>query len=82
MQSLTHIDFGVENNNKDLKFKVGNHVRISKYKNIFEKVTFQTGLKFFLLKKVKNTVPWTRVISNLNNGEEIIKKKLQKTNQK
>ena len=26
-----------ENNNKDPKFKVGDHVRISKYKNIFAK---------------------------------------------
>ena len=29
------IDFGIENNEKDPKFKVGDHVRISKYKNIF-----------------------------------------------
>ena len=31
----TYIDSGVENNDKDAKFKVGNHVRISKYKNSF-----------------------------------------------
>ena len=30
----TYIDFVVE---KNLKFKVGDHVRISKYKNIFAK---------------------------------------------
>ena len=30
-----HIDFGKENNNKDPKFQVGDHIRISKYKNIF-----------------------------------------------
>ena len=39
----------------------------------------------FVIKKVKNTVPWTYVINDLN-GEEIIgtfyKKELQKTNQK
>ena len=39
----------------------------------------------FVIKKVKNTVPWTYVINDLN-GEEflhwnIYKKKLQKTNQ-
>ena len=38
----------------------------------------------FVIKKVKNTVPWTYVINDLN-GEEIIgtfyEKKLQKTNQ-
>ena len=38
----------------------------------------------FVIKKVKNTIPWTYVISDLN-GEEIIEtyyeKELQKTNQ-
>ena len=34
----TYIDFKKEVNDKDPKFKVGNHVRISKYKNIFAKV--------------------------------------------
>ena len=33
----TYIDFGIENNDKDSKFKVGDHVRISKYKNVFPK---------------------------------------------
>ena len=32
-----YIDFGKEVNDNDSKFKVGNHVRISKYKNIFAK---------------------------------------------
>ena len=31
----TYIDFKKEVNDKDPKFKVGDHVRISKYKNIF-----------------------------------------------
>ena len=30
-----YIDFTKEVNDKDLKFKVGDHIRISKYKNIF-----------------------------------------------
>ena len=38
-----------------------------------------------MIKKVKNTVPWTYIIGDLN-GEEIVgmfcKKELQKTNQK
>ena len=33
----THIEYGVENNDKDPKFKVGGCVRMSKYKNIFAK---------------------------------------------
>ena len=32
-----YIDFEKEVNDKDPKFKVGDHVRISKYKNIFTK---------------------------------------------
>ena len=36
-KSSTYIDFSKENNKKGPKFKVGNHVRISKYKNIFAK---------------------------------------------
>ena len=35
--SNTHIDFNKENNQEDSKFEVGDHVRISKYKNIFPK---------------------------------------------
>ena len=31
VKSSTCIDFGAENNDKNLKFKVGDHVRISKY---------------------------------------------------
>ena len=43
-----HIDFGKENNNKDPKFQVGDHIRISKYKNIFANDILQVGLKRFL----------------------------------
>ena len=44
----TYIDFKKEVNDKDPKFKVGDYVRISKYKNILLKDTCQTGLKKFL----------------------------------
>ena len=37
VKSGTYINFGVENNDKDPKFKVGDHVRIPKYENIFVK---------------------------------------------
>ena len=33
----TYIDFGVKHNDKDPKFKVDDHVKISKYINIFTK---------------------------------------------
>ena len=48
IKSSTYIAFDVENNDKDLKFKIGDHVRISKYKNIFAKVKLYIGLKKFL----------------------------------
>ena len=37
LKSSIHIDFDQKNNNENSKFKVGDHVRISKYKNIFTK---------------------------------------------
>ena len=80
----TYIDFKKEVNDKDPKFKVGDHVRISKYKNIFAKgYTPNWSEEVFIVSKIKNTIPWTYVINDLN-GEEIIgtfyEKKLQKTN--
>ena len=36
-KSKTYVNFNFENSHNDLKFKVGNYVRISKYKNIFAK---------------------------------------------
>ena len=82
----TCIGFDIENNAKDTKCKVQDHVRISRYKAFLQKVTFQIGLKkFSWLKKVKTTMPWTYVVSD-HNDEEIVatfyKKELQKPNQK
>ena len=82
----TYINADKEINNKDPKFKVGHHVRISKYKNIFAKgYTPNWSEEVFVTKKVKYTVRWTYVINDLN-GEEITEtfyeKELQKTNQK
>ena len=81
----TYINIDKEINTKDPKFKVGGRVRISKYKNIFAKgYTPNWSEEVFIIKKVKNTVPWTYVINDLN-GEEITRtfyeKELQKTNQ-
>ena len=67
-----YIHFGKGSNNKDSKFQVHDLVRISKYKNIFAKeYTPNWSENFFMIKKVRNTVPWTYVISDLN-GEEIV----------
>ena len=68
----TYIDSIDEVNDKDPKFQAGDHVRISKYKNIFAKgYTPNWSEEIFVIKKIKNTVPWTYVISDLN-GEKII----------
>ena len=80
----TYINIDKEVNNKVPKFKVGDRVRISKYKNIFAKgYTPNWSEEVFVIKKVKNTVPWTYVIDDLN-GEEIMgtfyEKELQETN--
>ena len=40
----TYIDFFEKVNDKDSKFEVGDHVRISKYKNIFAKGWIHTKL--------------------------------------
>ena len=82
----TYIDSSKEISNEDPKFKIGDIVRISKYKNIFAKGYVPNwSEEVFVIKQVKNTVPWTYVISDLK-GEEIIRtfyeKELQKTNQK
>ena len=82
----TYIDFKKEVNDKDHKFKVGDHVRISKYKNIFPKgYTPNWSEDVFVISEIENTVPWTYVINDLN-GEEITgtfyEDELQKTNQR
>ena len=57
---------------KDPKFKVGSHVRILKYQNIFAKGYTPNWFELvFVIKEVKNTVPWTYFINDLN-GEETI----------
>ena len=56
-----------ENNNKDPKFKIGDFVKISKYKDIFAKDYAPSwSEEIFVIKKVKNTVPWTYVINDIN----------------
>ena len=72
-------------NDKYPTFQVCNHVRISKYKNIFARGYTPNFSEDFGISKNKNTVLWTYVNNDLN-GEEILgtfyEKELQKTNQK
>ena len=49
-------------------------MRISQYKNIFAKgYTLNLSEEIFVIKKIKNTVPWTYVINDL-----MVKKLLEK----
>ena len=63
-----------EHNEKDSRFKVGDRVTISKFKNISKEI--------FIVDKINDTVPYTYNLKDLN-GEEIIggfyDKELQKS---
>ena len=78
-------EYNVDSNDEDPKFKIGDHVIISKYKNIFAKgYTPNWSEEVFAISKIKNTVLWTYDINDLN-GVEIVgtfyEEKLQRTNQ-
>ena len=80
--SDSYVEYNEDSNKKEPKFKVSICVRISKYKNIFAKGYMQNWSD--IVSKIKNTVPWSYVISDVN-GEPIAghfyEKKLQKTSQ-
>ena len=85
VKSNSYAEYNVYSNEKDPKFKVGYHVRISKYKNLFAKAyTPNWSEEVFVVRKIKNTFPWTYVINDLNSEEiagTFYKKELQKFNQ-
>ena len=83
--SNSYAEYDENSNEKDPKFKVGDHVRISKYKSIFAKgYTPNWSEEVFVVSKIKNTVPCTYVVSDFH-GElitgSVYEKELQKTNQ-
>ena len=78
----TYNESSKEINYQDPKFKIGDIVRISKYKNIFAKCYVPNWYEeVFVIKKIKNTVLLTYVISDLK-WEKKGDLKFQKTNQK
>ena len=61
----TYIEYNVKQNDKDPKFKVGDHVKILKYKNIFAKnYTPNCSVEVFVIEKVKSTLPWAQIVSD------------------
>ena len=68
----SYAEYNEDFNKKNPKFKVGDHVRISKYEHIFAKGYARNwSEEVFVVSKIKNTAPWTYVVNNLS-GEEII----------
>ena len=60
----------VDSKEKGPKFQVDDHVRILNYKNTFAKVYTLNWLdEDFVIRKTKNTVPWTYVVNNLNGAK-------------
>ena len=82
VKSSTYIDSSKDINHEDSKFKIFDISRTSKYETIYVP---NWSEEVFVIKNIKNTVPWTYVISDFK-GEEIVgtfyEKELQKTNQK
>ena len=86
VKARTYINSSKENNEKVPKFKIGDIVRISKYKYTFAKdYPPKWSEEVFVIKNVKNTVPWTYVINDLNDEAifgTFCEKELQRANQK
>ena len=55
---------------KILNLKIGDNLKISKYKNSLAKCNVPIRFEHvFVVKKVEHTVPWTYFISDLKDGE-------------
>ena len=86
LKMVLFTEYNNEPNEKTLNLKYVIMSGFQSTKMFLLKDTVQTGVKkSLLLKKIKNNVPWSYVISDLNE-EEIVgtfyEKELQKTNQK
>ena len=81
----SYAEYNQNSDEKDPKFKVSDHVRISKYKNIFAKGYAKNwSQEVFVVSKIKNTVPCTYAISDLNSEDitgSFYEKELQETTQ-
>ena len=86
--SDSYAEYNEDSNVIKPKFKIGDHVRISKYKNIFaNRYTQNWSEEVFVVSRIKNTVLQTYVISDLNGKpiagsfyEKLFMKKLVKKN--
>ena len=81
----SYAEYNEDSNVTKPEFKVGDRVRNLKYKNVFAKgYTQNWSQEFVIIRKIKNKIPWTYVISDIN-AEPIARsfdeKELQKTSQ-
>ena len=68
----SYVESNEDSNKRNPKFKVGDRVRISKYKNIFAKGYVPNwSEEVFIINEIKNIVPWTYTISDLNDEKVI-----------
>ena len=85
VKSKSHAEYNVDCNDKDPKFKIGDHVRISRHKKVSAKeYAPHWSEEVFVIKKVKNTFLWTYVIMDLNSEDTVgtfYEKEFQNTNQ-
>ena len=78
----SYAEYNENSNKKNPKLKIGDRVRISKYKNIFAKgYAPNWSEEVFLISKIKNTVPWTDVVSDLK-GEKLLKDFMESNSRK
>ena len=84
VKASTCFVFDIENNDKNLMFKVGDCKWISKHKNILSTGYSPNGSeKVFVIKKIKTTLLWTYFIRDLKCEqivEKLYEKELQKAN--
>ena len=86
---IFYAEYNSDSNEKELKFKVSDHARIPRYQNIIAKgYTPNWSEESFTISKIKNTVPWTDVISDLNGTkidgtlyEQELQKQIKKNSQ-
>ena len=86
---IFYAEYNSDSNEKELKFKVSDHARIPRYQNILAKgYTPNWSEESFTISKIKNTVPWTDVISDLNGTkidgtlyEQELQKQIKKNSQ-
>ena len=83
--SDSYAEYNEDSNVTKPKFKVGDHVRISKCKKIFANGYTQNWLEeVFVISKIKDTVLWTYLISDWNgekNAGSFYEKEMPKTSQ-